>query len=153
MLASLNLEKTYQFLLISLAFLLPITVFGANLVIILICVLWIFSGNYKDKFYQIIDSKLILSSIVFFCLHVIGLLWTNDISWGFHIIHKMWYFIGLFPILYTIVQAKHIKHYIYAFIMAMAVTEICSYLIWLELKLTKELLVGVKLLVILVGSQ
>jgi O-antigen ligase len=133
MFESLNLDKTYQFLLISLAFLLPITVFGANLVIVLICVIWIFSGNYKAKLNQIINNRLILASIIFFWLHVIGLLWSTDLRWGLHIIHKMWYFIGLFPILYTIVKIKYIKYYIYAFIMAIALTEICSYLIWFEL--------------------
>ena len=39
MLSSFNLEKTYQFLLIALAFLMPLTVFGGNLIIVLIAVL------------------------------------------------------------------------------------------------------------------
>jgi O-antigen ligase len=43
MLGSFNLDKTYHFLLIALAFLLPLTVFGGNLVIVIICVLWIIS--------------------------------------------------------------------------------------------------------------
>ena len=40
MLNQFNLDKTYQFLLIGLAFLLPLTVFGANLIIVVICLLW-----------------------------------------------------------------------------------------------------------------
>ena len=84
-----NLDKTYQFLLIILAFLMPLTVFGANLIIVLICVLWLMSGNYKYKFQQIISNKLILASIIFFLLHLVGLIWTDDLSWGLHIVHKM----------------------------------------------------------------
>ena len=130
---NLNLDKTYQSLLIMLAFLMPLTVFGANLIIVIICVLWLISGNYKSKFDQIINNKLMIASIVFFCLHVVGLLWTEDLSWGLHIVHKMWYFLLLYPILFTIVKSKYIKHYITAFLIAITLTEIASYLIWFEI--------------------
>ena len=132
MFENLNLDKTFQFLLIILAFLMPLTVFGGNLIIVIICVLWLFSGNYKSKFDQIINNKLMLASIVFFCIHLVGLLWTEDLIWGLHIVHKMWYFIGLFPILYTIVRKDYISHYISAFILAISITEVCSYLVWFE---------------------
>ena len=132
MFKELNLDKIYQFLLIILAFLMPLTVFGGNLIIVIICVLWLFSGNYKSKFDQIINNKLMLASIVFFCLHVVGLLWTEDLAWGLHIVHKMWYFIGLFPILYTIVRKDYISNYISAFLLAISITEVCSYLVWFE---------------------
>ena len=132
MFKNLNLDKIYQFLLIILAFLMPLTVFGGNLIIVIICVLWLFSGNYKSKFDQIINNKLMLASIVFFCIHLVGLLWTEDLAWGLHIVHKMWYFIGLFPILYTIVRKDYISHYISAFILAISITEVCSYLVWFE---------------------
>ena len=132
MFKNLNLDKIYQFLLIILAFLMPLTVFGGNLIIVIICVLWLFSGNYKSKFDQIINNKLMLASIVFFCIHLVGLLWTEDLAWGLHIVHKMWYFIGLFPILYTIVRKDYISHYISAFLLAISITEVCSYLVWFE---------------------
>jgi len=128
-----NLDKTYQFLLIILAFLMPLTVFGANLIIVLICVLWLISGHYKYKCQQIISNKLMLASIIFFLLHLVGLIWTEDLSWGLHIVHKMWYFIGLFPILFTIVRKDYIKHYVFAFLIAIAITEVVSYLVWFEL--------------------
>jgi O-antigen ligase len=133
MFKNLNLDKTFQFLLIILAFLMPLTVFGGNLIIVIICFLWLFSGNYKSKFDQIINNKLMLASIVFFCLHVVGLLWTEDLAWGLHIVHKMWYFIGLFPILYTIVRKDYISNYISAFLLAISITEVFSYLVWFEI--------------------
>jgi O-antigen ligase len=132
MLGSLNIDKTYQFLIIALAFLLPLTVFGGNLVIVVICILWLISGEYKSKFNQIFNNKLIIASMLFFCIHLVGLIWTEDLYWGLHIVHKMWYFIGLFPILYTIVRKDYIKYYISAFLLAIAITEVCSYLVWFE---------------------
>jgi O-antigen ligase len=133
MLGSFDLNKTYQYLLISLAFLMPLTVSGANTIIVIICFLWLFSGDYKAKYNQIMSSKLMIASIVFYCLHVIGMLWTEDLKWGFHILHKMWYFLLLFPILFNIIQRKYIKYYISAFLLAIALTEIISYLVWFEI--------------------
>ena len=132
MLGIIDLDKTYQYLLISLAFLMPLTVTGANIIIVIICFLWLFSGGYKAKYNQIMSSKLMIASIVFYCLHVIGMLWTEDIQWGLHILHKMWYFLLFFPILFNIVQRKYINYYLSAFLSAIALTEIASYLVWFE---------------------
>jgi len=129
----ISLDKIYQSLLILLAFLMPLTVFGGNLIIVFICTIWIFSGDYKKKFNLIISNKLMIASILFFCIHLIGLFWTTDLIWGLHIVHKMWYFILLFPILYTIVRKDYIKYYTFAFLIAIALTEVVSYLVWFEL--------------------
>ena len=60
---SFNLDKTYQYLLIALAFLLPLTVFGGNVVVVLIVVLWLISGNYKNKLNEIFSNKLMISKM------------------------------------------------------------------------------------------
>ncbi len=133
MLRNFNLEKTYQLLLISLAFFMPLTVFGGNLIILLIVLLWLISGNYTKKFKLITQSKLLIASIVFFGIHVVGLLWTYDLEWGIHIVRKMWYFLLLLPILYTIVIKENIRKYIASFLIAITITEILSYLIWFEI--------------------
>ena len=133
MLERFDLEKTYQYLLIALAFLMPLTVSGANTIIVIICFLWLFSGDYKAKWNHIMSSKLMIASIVFYCLHVIGMLWTEDLQWGLHILHKMWYFLLFFPILFNIVQRKYINYYLSAFMLAIALTEIVSYLVWFQI--------------------
>lgn len=127
-----DLEKTYQYLLIALAFLIPLTVSLANTVIVMIVLLWLCSGDYKSKYNEIISSKLMISSIVFYIAHIIGMFWTEDLEWGFQILHKMWYFLLLLPVLYTIVNKEYTKYYIYAFLAAIALTEILSYLVWFE---------------------
>ena len=127
-----NLEKTYQYLLVILAFLMPLTVSLANVVIAIIVLLWLFSGDYKSKYNEIIGSKLMISSIVFYFLHIIGMFWTQDLEWGFNVLHKMWYFLLLLPVLYTLVKKEYIKFYIYAFLAAIALTELLSYLVWFE---------------------
>jgi len=133
MLKEITLDKVYQILLVSLAFLLPLTVFGANLLIVIICLLWIFSGNYKFKFEQIIQSRFLLSSLIFYSLHIIGLLWTEDLSWGLKILHKMWYFLLLLPVLYTIAKKEYFAQCVAAFTIAMTLSELTSYLVWFEI--------------------
>jgi O-antigen ligase len=132
MLQKIDLEKTYQFLLIALAFLMPLTVAGANLIIVIVCFLWLLSGHYRDKFNQIMSNKLMIASIVFYLLHVVGMIWTDDFMWGIHILHKMWYFLLLLPILFTLVRREYIGRYISAFLIAISITEVSSYLVWFE---------------------
>jgi len=132
MFQKINLDYIYKYLLISLAFLMPLTVSGANTIITLICLIWLFSGNYKEKFTHIISSKLMIASIVFYCIHVLGMLWTEDIAWGLEVLHKMWYFILLWPVLFNIVNKRDVQYFILAFFLAISITEIISYLIWFE---------------------
>ena len=133
MIENFSLDKTYKYLLLSLAFFLPLTVFGANVVIFFIVVLWFFSGNYRSKYTQIISSKLLLASLIFYGVHILGMFWTEDLSWGFEILHKMWYFLLLWPILFTITKKEYFNKCVAAFTSAILLTEIMSYLIWFEL--------------------
>ena len=89
MLERFDLDKTYQYLLIALAFFMPLTVVGANSVIVIIVLLWLCSGDYKSKYNDIIGSKLMIASIVFYILHIIGMFWTEDLEWGFHVLQRV----------------------------------------------------------------
>jgi O-antigen ligase len=131
--SNFKLDTAYQYLLILLAFFLPWTVFGANLIVVLICLLWLLSGDYLFKLKKIKNSNLMLASLFFFFLHLLGLIWTENMDWGFHILHKMWYFLLLFPILFTIVRQDYIKKYIGAFVLAVTLSELISYFIWFEI--------------------
>ncbi len=128
-----SLDRVYQYLLIALAFIFPLTTAGGNLIVGIIVLLWLFSGNYQFKFHQIVNNKLATLSILFFLTHVVGLLWTEDLEWGLVIVKKMWYFLLLLPVLLTITKKEYIRHYITAFIFAMTLSEILSYLVWFEI--------------------
>lgn len=130
MVSRLNLEKIYQNLLIILGFLLPITVAGANLIIGVIIILWLISGNYKVKFNEIINNRFLVASIIFFAIHVFGLIWSNDLNWGLEIVRKMWYFFLLLPILCSIVSYENIDRYIASFLYAILISVLLSYLVF-----------------------
>ena len=125
-----SLDRIYQYLIIAAFFLLPLTVSGNNLAIWLAVLLWFFSGDYKDKFYKIKKNKLALSSIVFFLIHLLGLFWSENISWGLEIVRKMLPFFFVLPIFLTITRKDNVKFYISAFLLAISISETLSYLIW-----------------------
>lgn len=125
------LDKVYQYLLICLGFISTLTVAGGNLIAGLIVILWLFSGDYEKKFRKIIGSSIAKASILFFLIHLIGLLWTYDIDWGMEISRKMLKFGILFPILLTIVHKKNIDWYLNSFLAGIAITLIFSFMIWL----------------------
>ena len=128
-----QIDKVYQYLLIGSIFFLPLTVLLNNVLIWTIVLIWLFSGDYVTKFQQIKKNKLAQASILFFSLHVVGLIWTENIGWGVEIIRKMLPFLFVLPIFLTIAKKENINYYLYAFLFAIGVSELCSYLVWLEL--------------------
>jgi len=124
------IDRAYQYLLIAAFFFLPITVLGNNIAIWLIVILWFFSGNYKEKFQQIKNHSLALASILFFLIHFLALIWTENLDWGFEIVRKMLPFLFVLPVFLTISRIENTKYYITAFLIAIAISEGLSYLIW-----------------------
>ena len=125
------IDRIYQYLFIGAMFLLPLTVFGNNLAIWSITLIWLFSGNYLEKFKAVWSNKLARASILFFTIHIFGLIWTENIEWGLTILRKMLPFLLVLPIFLTIARRENANYYINSFFLAIAISETCSYLIWL----------------------
>jgi O-antigen ligase len=118
--------------MIILGFSLPISISISIIISALIFLLWLFEGNFFNKYKIITNNHIIYTFMAFFFVQIIGLLWTENIKWGLHIVGKEWRM--LLPIvLITIVKKEHIKYYIYSFILAMSISEILSYGIWFEI--------------------
>jgi len=114
-------------------FLLPLTVLGNNIFIWLTVIIWLFSGNYLNKIQEILANKLALASILFFSLHLLALFWTENFGWGVEMIRKMLPFLFVLPIFLTISRKENINYYVYAFLIAIGISEVFSYLVWFEL--------------------
>ena len=127
-----KLTDINAYLLILFAFLLPLTVAGANIIDSIIVLIWLLRGTFKEDWKEIKDNKVILAVLGFYLLHIVGLLWTQDLEWGLHILKKETKFL-LIPIFMLFVRYDHIKYYIYAFLFAMSLTEILSYGVWFEI--------------------
>ena len=130
---SSQIDRIYQYLLIGSVFLLPLTVLGNNIFMWLAVFLWLFSGNYLNKFQEVKANKLALASIVFFLVHLLGLFWTEDLYWGLQMLRKMLTFLLVLPIFLTISRKENIKYYLMSFLIAIGISELLSYLVWFEL--------------------
>lgn len=128
----IDTEKILNYLVITLGFTIPISVVGSNIVLAIILLLWIIDGNFYKKYKIIKNNKIIYPFIIFFMVNVAGLLWTQDMKWGLHIVSKEWRM--LIPlILITIVKKEYIKYYISSFLFAILLSEIISYMIFFKI--------------------
>ena len=127
-----TLDRFYQHLIIVAFFLLPLTVSGNNVAIWLVVLLWLFSGEYVEKINKIKQNKLAKASILFFLIHILGLLWSTNVIWGVEIVRKMLPFFFVLPVFLTITRQDNIKYYIGAFLLGISISETLSYLIWFE---------------------
>jgi O-antigen ligase len=120
-------SKIGSSLLPLLGFLTPLSGPAGTAVAILIAAMAIIRGKIGTQFRQLTTNRIVLSILVFFALHLIGLLWTEDLRSGFHIVNKQWRLL-LIPVLMTFVRKDHIQLYIDSFIAGMTVTHLASYL-------------------------
>jgi len=127
-----NIPYINSYLIILLGFFMPISVSIATIILAIILLLWLFEGKFLKK-YKILQKNYITYAFAsFFIIQVIGLLWTQDMKWGIHIVSKEWRI--LLPlILITIVRKEHIRYYIFSFLIAMSISELISYAIWFRI--------------------
>lgn len=127
-----KLNKINAYLLIAFAFFLPLSVAIGNIIAGIIVIIWLLRGTFKSDWNEIKENKVVLAVLFFYILHIVGLLWTEDIRWGLHILKKETKFL-LLPIFMLFVRFDHIKYYIYSFLAAMTLSEILSYGVWFEI--------------------
>ncbi len=127
-----NISNINSYLLILLGAIFPLSVSLGTIIIALIFILWLYEGRFAYKYSIIKSNPITYTFLAFFLVHVIGLLWTENMQWGLHIMGKEWRM--LLPIIFiTIVKKEHIIYYIISFLSAMSISEFLSYGVWLEI--------------------
>jgi len=119
---SSNLDKYFQYLIVGLFLTSTFSLILSKIFSILIILLWLFSGKYKEKFSAILNNNIALASIAFFIWQVIGLTWTENFEWGIRILIKTIEFLILIPILLTTCRYENFKIYIKAFMLGILLT-------------------------------
>jgi len=127
---SFSIDKVLAQLFLLFAFIFPLSVFAGNFIAFIIIILWLLSDNLKEKILLIRKDKLFRAVSLFFLLHVFGILWTEDITWGLEMIRKMLDLGILFPILLTLVDRNKLRLYIYIFLSSITLIVILSFMIW-----------------------
>ena len=117
-------------LLIVFAFVLPLSTSAGSILAILLILAWFLSGNFDEKLKIISRNPVAIIVLFYILLHIIGLLWTEELYWGLHILEKQWKLL-LFPILLTLAKKDHTKYYLSAFVVAIFIKACKAYLVWL----------------------
>ena len=118
-------------LLVLFAFALPLSTSAASILAILLLLAWLVSGDMKEKFSTIFHNPVAIAVLLYILLHIIGLLWSEDLTWGLKILKKQWKLL-LFPVFLTLARKEHTKYYLTAFVAAIFLKACKAYLVWLD---------------------
>lgn len=116
---------------IGLGFMVPLTVAGTNILIVSAVVLSLLAGSLREKFSMGFRNKYVIVAMIFFSLFVVSLIYTKGpMHEALAVLHKYGKLIFV-PLLIPLFLEKRIRESaITAFLIAMVVTLIFSYLKW-----------------------
>ena len=126
-----KLHNLNSLLLIAFGFVLPISVALANIFGLLIFLLWLMQANFRHDIDKLRNNILIKAILAFWLLHLIGLLWTSDLTSGIQVIAKESLLL-LLPIFMMVFTRKSTETAISAFMAAMLMSCALSFLMWFQ---------------------
>lgn len=119
-------------LLVVFSFFMPFCKEGIEFTLSLIVLLWIIQGNYLEKLKKSLSNKVVLAFFLFYVLHYIGLLWSDDFNraWGYIVSVK---YLLLPIVFFSFIRYEYVYKLITAFILGMFVQELISYTIFFQI--------------------
>jgi len=126
-----NITTVINYMAIVYAFVLPISRAGVSLFSILFVVLWIYEGNFKQKWVLIKNNKVLLSFLLFIFFSALSILWTENMNDAKRPLRMLTYFFTLYVIA-TSLKKEYLHHIITAFLLGMFISEVISYGVYFE---------------------
>lgn len=127
-----TVHRYFQYTVIAFAFFIPLSIAAYTFFAAVLLILWIVEGEWRNK-WSIIQSNTFFRAIALFYMFLsLTLLWSDDLIQGFEHLRK-YYPLLLIPILYTSLDRRYIPQIVRAFLSAMIISEILSYLIFFDL--------------------
>ncbi|KYJ86319.1 O-antigen ligase family protein [Sulfurovum riftiae] len=99
---------------------------------------WVLEGGFVRKLEKIRSEKAIWFLLLFFFINLLSLLWTTDIKEGIYILKFYFAITVVFVTMYTSMKERYLLPAIFAFLIAMFISEIVSYGVFLEWWTTKH---------------
>lgn len=115
-----------------MVFFLPLSTSALSIAALLILVVWLVEGGYREKLRVIIINPVAMAVLVYLALYVIGLLWTEDLAGGLDVIKKYWKLM-LLPVFLTAVRWELRRVYAAFFVAGMTIAMTMTYLAWFGL--------------------
>lgn len=128
----LDFTMYLNYVALAYAFILPLSRAGITFFTILMIILWVLEGNFKEKFAMLIRNKMVQVLALFILYNILSLLWAEELYWASKYILRYWHIILVF-VLYTSIKKEFIFKIFSAFILGMFISEILSYGIFFDL--------------------
>ena len=120
-----KLRHAHNYLIVLLLFTITINTAVSYILTILIVLLWIGGGAYRQKIETILHDKLALTFLVLYLLFAAGMLWTQDLDDGWKVLSKQKLYLFA-PIVISFFDRRFARYAIYAFLAAVFISEIYS---------------------------
>ncbi|MEW5833263.1 MAG: O-antigen ligase family protein [Campylobacterota bacterium] len=120
-----------NYLLILYAFLLPVAPKTATQIFIAAALIMFFSGNLKEKFFNALKNKVIISFILFYTMYVFWTLGSEHIATAFFKLKEFKYILHII-IIYMIVQKRFVFMILGSFILGIIFSALTSYLLFFD---------------------
>ena len=125
-----HLGRINGWLLILLAFFLPLSTSVVSVTAMLFLAGWLLEGNFKRKYEEITVNPMSRAVLVYIAVLLLGLLWNDQIGASASGIQKQWKIL-LMPLFLTAVRPEQRWSVLWAFIAGMSVMMLTTYLAWL----------------------
>ena len=114
-------------LLLLLAFCLPLSTTAVTVLGSLLLVGWLIEGHFREKFRDIRTSPVCLAVFAFIGAHLVGLVWSDHLHTGWTVLTEHGKILIL-PVMLTTVRTEHRWRYLGAFIAGVTVIMLSTYL-------------------------
>jgi len=134
-----NYDKYINYLLIGYAFSFPISKAGTNFFEIFILLLWILEGKWHKKITLYKSNLLSISIILLISVSLLSIFLHGNIEFTLNYIAKYRHLL-IILVFYSSLKERYVEIIISAFLLGMLISEIMSYLIFLEFIQYKDIL-------------
>ena len=118
-------------LLAVMACVLPLSTSALSVLALLILLVWLVEGGYRQKLRTITANPVALAVLGYLSLYVIGLLWTQDLASGLGVLNKYWKLM-LLPVFLTAVRWDLRRVYAGFFVAGMTIVMGMTYMAWFD---------------------
>lgn len=118
-------------LLTGMFFFVPFEIAPVNVLGVLLVALWFIEGRYREKWQDIRRHPLVWLSWAYLAVHVLSLLWTENMEWGWEQVGKLYGFL-LLPIFLQVLQPQHRWRNVYVFLGACVLSAVVTDVLWFK---------------------
>lgn len=137
-----SIPKINSWLLAALFFSIPLHVAAAYNISVLMLLLWLVEGSFKEKWIRLRSNPMFWIFQAYFWVFVLSLLWTENLDDGLRIVRRS-AFILLSPLYLTVANKKDTKRYFMAFLASISICVVFAYYNWLRMHYLPQLPPGI----------